>query len=332
MLGSLVGTLLNQECQGKWKRLRPRKNSLPFSEPFAGRTSVTRMSEEDTVKRTRGMPATVDSLVSDLSSLGVRPGMILLVHSSLSSLGWVVGGPVAVILALEQILGPKGTLVMPTFTGLSDPARWKEPPVPKTWWRKIRESMPPFDPELTPTRDMGVVPECFRNQKGVVRSSHPQVSFAARGPRAQAVIKNHPLNYPFGEGSPLSRIYDRNGYVLLLGTDHSNDTSLHLAEHRAKAPRKRPIKDSAPIMIKGRRRWVQYQDIQLDHSDFNLIGAAFERETGHVAKGPVGCADAMLMPQRALVDFAKDWIERNRGLAGSVHSARRVQEDDRSKT
>lgn len=117
-----------------WKRLRPRKNSCPFSQQLRSQTSVIRMSEEDAVKRTRGMPATVDSLTADLSSLGIAPGMVLLVHSSLSSLGWVSGGPVAVILALEQVLGPKGTLVMPALSGdLSDPARWKEPPVPQAW-------------------------------------------------------------------------------------------------------------------------------------------------------------------------------------------------------
>ena len=131
------------------------------------------MSEADTIKRIQDQPApaTVQSLTADLSTLGVTPGMTLLVHSSLSSLGWVCGGAVGVILALESVLGPAGTLIMPTHSGeLSDPARWENPPVPEAWWEVIRQTMPAFDPDLTPTRGMGAIAEYFRKRPGVLRS------------------------------------------------------------------------------------------------------------------------------------------------------------------
>jgi len=97
------------------------------------------MGERDVIERTTGPPATVDSLAEDLAALGVTPGMVLLLHASLSSLGWVCGGGVAVILAVEAVLGSQGTLVMPTHSGeLSDPTNWENPPVPEAWWDTIR--------------------------------------------------------------------------------------------------------------------------------------------------------------------------------------------------
>jgi aminoglycoside 3-N-acetyltransferase len=88
---------------------------------------------------------TIDSLVRDFRDLGIAEGMTLIVHLSLRSLGWVSGGPVAVILALEEVLGQDGTLVMPAHTtDLSDPSQWKNPPVPNAWWQTIRETMPAF--------------------------------------------------------------------------------------------------------------------------------------------------------------------------------------------
>lgn len=61
------------------------------------------MSEGEVVQNTE-VPATINSLQADLRALGVRSGMVLLVHSSLSAMGWVCGGPVAVIIALQEVL------------------------------------------------------------------------------------------------------------------------------------------------------------------------------------------------------------------------------------
>jgi aminoglycoside 3-N-acetyltransferase len=271
------------------------------------------MSEYDAIQRTKEKPATIDSLVADLAQLGVKPGMTLLVHSSLSALGWVCGGPVTVILALEKLLGRSGTLVMPTHSGdLSDPATWNNPPVPASWWEIIRQTMPAYDPDLTPTRGMGVIPECFRKQPGVRRSAHPQVSFAARGPQAAFITEAHALESGLGDRSPLARIYDLNGWVLLLGVGHGNSTSLHLAEYRAAYPNKKFLKTGAPARLAGGRQWVEFQDLEWNDADFEMIGENFTRQTGLVRVGLVACATALLMPQRPLVDHAIKWMERNR--------------------
>jgi len=271
------------------------------------------MGEAEVVNRTQRGPATVDSIAADLRALGVQPGCVLLVHSSLSALGWVCGGAVAVILALEQAIGVGGTLVMPAHSGdLSDPAGWANPPVPEGWWETIRRTMPPYEVDLTPTRGIGVIAESFRKQQGVMRSGHPQHSFAAWGANAARVTGGHTLDYGLGDGSPLGQIYALGGWVLLLGAGHGANTSLHLAEHRAAFPTKREVANGAPVTIAGHRQWMPIKDIALDCSDFDRIGRSFERDSGSVSRGKVGDADAHLMPQRDLVDFAAAWMERHR--------------------
>lgn len=150
-----------------------------------------------------GPLVTRDTLATQLRALGVEPGETLLMHSSLSSLGWVCGGAVAVVQGLFDTLGPDGTLVVPTQTrSLSDPALWANPPVPEAWWDTIRATMPAFDPLVTPSRGVGVIPETVRTWPGALRSAHPQTSFAAVGPRAAEIIEGHAPDCRLGEHSP----------------------------------------------------------------------------------------------------------------------------------
>ena len=95
-----------------------------------------------TVEPPPGSLQTRESLAADLRALGLRAGGIVLCHTSMRSLGWVCGGPVAVAQALLDVLGPDGTLVVPAHsTDNSDPAGWPFPPVPQDWWPAIREHM-----------------------------------------------------------------------------------------------------------------------------------------------------------------------------------------------
>jgi aminoglycoside 3-N-acetyltransferase len=258
-------------------------------------------------------PITVDRLVADMRELGVEAGDTLLVHASLSALGWVAGGPVAVVDALLDAVGDSGTLVCPTHsTDVSDPADWQNPPVPDDWEATIRETMPAYRPAVTPTRAMGAIPETFRNYPEAVRSRHPAHSFAALGPDAEFVVSDHSYDYSLGEGSPLARLYDLDASVLLLGVGHERNTSLHLAEYRADLDVPETTQ-GGPILRDGERVWAEFEDREIDDEDFGTLGTDFEADRpAAVRQGEVGVGDAMLVDQRELVDYAVGWFERNR--------------------
>jgi aminoglycoside 3-N-acetyltransferase len=269
------------------------------------------MSESDTIHQVK-YPNTRASLTREISASGIAGGDTILVHSSLSVLGWVSGGAVAVIQALMDVITPEGTLVMPEHSGdLSDPANWRHPPVPENWWNIIRESMPAYDPAYTPSRGMGTIPEVFRTMPGVIRSGHPEVSFAAWGKHASFITSSHSLDYSLGENSPLARIYDLDGKVLLLGVGFENNTSFHLSEVRARGSRNE--KQGAPIIVDGERKWVEYTDIAYDSDLFGQVGKDF-CTTGLVKMTKIGVGNSFLFVQRAAVDFGVQWIERQRGF------------------
>ena len=252
-------------------------------------------------------PVTVSAVREQLCDLGLEPGMTVMVHTSLSRLGWVIGGPRAVVEALLAVLGPEGTLMMPTHSSqLTDPASWRNPPIPAEWCDVVRDEMPPFDPALTPTREMGAVVEYFRHLDGVRRSDHPTVSAAAIGPNAAALLDVHRLDRGLGEGSPQARLYDLDGHILLLGVSHANNTSLHLAEYRTIPSGHALLAQRSPVVIDGERCWVEHHEIDEDN-DFAAIGEAFA-VTGAERIGPVGTGVGRLMRARELVDFATGWL------------------------
>lgn len=247
------------------------------------------------------------SLADDLRRLGIAPGMALIVHSSLSAIGHVASGAEAVILALMDCLGPDGTLVMPTFSGqLTDPATWQAPPVPAAWHDALRATTLPFDPRRTPTRGMGAIPEQFRTWPDVHRSTHPVLSLAAWGRHAAALVADHPLPWALGDATPMGRFNALGGHVLLIGVGHDRNSSLHLAETRAR--HRRVQHRATPVLRDGGLRWESHPDVAADFGVlFPRIGAAFEA-TGAVRHGPVGAAPSRLMYQPALVDFATAWL------------------------
>lgn len=150
-------------------------------------------------------------VTQQLLALGVEPAGVLLVHTAFSKVGPVEGGPRGLIEALRAALGPTGTLVMPS---MSD------------------DDSQVFDRTETACAGMGVVADTFWRVPGVMRSDSPH-AFAAIGPAATAITAPHPPDVPHGLASPVGRVFELDGQVLLLGAEHDANTTIHLAENMA---------------------------------------------------------------------------------------------------
>lgn len=251
------------------------------------------------------------SLVQDLSELGLRPGMTVMVHSSLGKVGWTVGGPVTVIRALFEVLGHEGTLVMPAESPyVSDPDDWGDARVREDWYATIREHLPVFDPRTTPTT-MGAIPEAFRTYPGTCRSNHPLVSVCAKGRLAEEITARHSLSFGEGRGTPFEKLYELDARTLLLGVGFDRCTSLHYAE--SLVPQRRTMTHRYPLMVDGIRTWVENDDMANDDGvHFPVVGEQFAA-SGAVRRGQVGEAGSMLFCTRALVDFAQSYFARELG-------------------
>ncbi|SPJ85254.1 related to aminoglycoside N [Fusarium torulosum] len=257
----------------------------------------------------KGLLCTRPSLTNDLRNLGLKLGDTVLVHSSLSKIGWINGGAEALTQSLLDILAPKGTLVVPTHTSSnSDPAGWIAPPVPEEWWQTIRDTRPAYDTRTTRTERMGVLAETVRTWPGAVRSMHPQTSFGAVGAKAEFVTKGHALDSMLGENSPLARLEDLDAKVLLLGVGFDSCTCFHLAEYRTNMPN---ADTSFAVTVDGVREWKTVSDVSVNEEDFVELGIDF-LGTGSVRKGKIGAAECYLFSLSEAVKFAEKWLGSHR--------------------
>ncbi|MNB70646.1 SPBc2 prophage-derived aminoglycoside N(3')-acetyltransferase-like protein YokD [compost metagenome] len=255
---------------------------------------------------------TKEDLVKAFRDSGVSEGQHIFVHTSLSKLGYVVGGAETLIRALLDIVGSEGTLMMPSQTWKNlDPSTGVHWEAKAEWWPVIREHWPAYDKEITPAIGMGVVAEMFRKWPGAFRSDHPARSVAAVGKHADYLTRDHDLSNIFGSGSPLDKLYQLNGHILLIGVGYEKNTSLHLAETIADFPGKAFARESSAVMKDGRREWIDYETQAVDDSDFIRLGQEYDAAIG-VPVRRIGGAEIRLLEQRPLVDWAAAWMERNR--------------------
>ncbi|MFF8288633.1 aminoglycoside N(3)-acetyltransferase [Streptomyces sp. NPDC016309] len=255
-------------------------------------------------------------MTAHLAELGVEPGGFLLVHASLRAVGPVAGGAEAVLRALRAALGPDGTVVVPAFTARNSDTsavyRERVRGLGAAERAAVRAAMPPYDAETMPCDEgLGVLPEVVRTSPGALRSAHPQTSFAALGAYAEKVVSGHRPDCHLGEDSPLARLYDLRGRILLLGAGFGSCTAFHLGEYRVARPPRRMYR--CVVRDGGARRWWPYEDVALDDGDFAELGADLERSGGGTVRtGRVGAARCRLLGVAEAVDFARLWLARNR--------------------
>lgn len=199
--------------------------------------------------------------------IGLGPGDRVVVHSSLRAVGLDADELIDELLAS---VGPRGLVVMPTFT-------------------YDNETFAPDAPGRT-----GALTEIFRRRPDAVRSLHPTYSVAALGDGAAELLEGHERVGATAVDSPLDRLAASGGLVLLLGVGHTANTTAHVGEFHAEAPY---------LDIPFDPAWPTHG---YDH--FPGCSRAFGalerplRERGAIRDGKVGRALAQLVPGSAVIE------------------------------
>lgn len=213
----------------------------------------------------------VGEVVEQLLAMGVEREGVLVVHTAFSMVAPMERGPKGLIEALQTAVGPDGTVVMPSMTD---------------------EDNHPFDAGKTSCLGMGVVADRFWRLPGVWRSESPH-AFAAIGRMAAEITRAHPVDVPHGMNSPIGRVYELNGQVLLLGVGHDANTTIHLAENMAGVRYRRP--KYATIMSAGQPTRCNYTEIDHCCQKFHVMDRWLEVE-GRQRRGFVGYAEEKWTP------------------------------------
>lgn len=268
-------------------------------------------------------PITRSELAACLTAISLEPGQTLMLHTSLSSLGYVIGGADAVVLALQEVLGEQGTVMAL--------ASWDHAPPDsdRGWTEQVRDAYlrdpPAFDPAVSAcARYVGRLPERIRTWPGTVRSDHPEASFVALGEQAAWLTEDQPNDHPYGAGSPLAKLLEVGGSILLLGAPLESITMLHHAEELAQVPKKRSVHYSAPVKTPSGIDWREIHDIDTSRGAFDYETVVGKRDSFEVIaeealkagigrEHHIGESRSVLFPAQDLVSFAVCWMEKNFG-------------------
>jgi aminoglycoside 3-N-acetyltransferase len=160
---------------------------------------------------------TQNQIIEQLKENGLKNGEVVMLHSSLSKIGYVEGGAQTVIDSILKVIGDEGTLVMPAFPAIG-------------FNYDYLMTNPVFDISNTPSK-MGIITEVFRKMKQVKRSLHPTDSVCALGKQADYLIKDHYNQLtPYNQNSPFYRLCELKAKIILIGVDLNSLTNFHTLE------------------------------------------------------------------------------------------------------
>lgn len=162
------------------------------------------------------LDVTSEQVASALRALGISPGDGLLVHSAVQYLGRPVGGVGLYLEALQAVIGPQGTLAVPTFNFAFAKGQ-------------------PYDPQTTPSAGMGAFSEYVRCCPQARRTPHPLQSLAIVGHAAED-LSGRDTPGAFDPGSAFERMLELDFKLLLLGADSKAISMFHYCEQRASVP------------------------------------------------------------------------------------------------
>jgi aminoglycoside 3-N-acetyltransferase len=256
------------------------------------------------------------SLIGDLHRIGLRAGDLVMVHASVRRTGPVLGGPDEIHRAIIEAVSPGGTMMMLLGCpeGFDDVGRGHLSAAEEA---EIIANMPAFDKDATrANRDVGTLAEFFRSWPGTVTSECPAVRIGARGARAEWLVSEHVLVFPFGRDTPFEKLAETGGRLLLLGSDHDEVTLMHYVEHTTDFPGKIVAHYRSPLLRDGKRVWVECCEYDSSsegcHANwpdrfFALIVDDFiarKRGTPLVREGRVGNAGTVLLDVAGLIAHA----------------------------
>lgn len=262
------------------------------------------------------------SLREDLRRIGLRGGDTVLVHAAMRRVGPILNGPDALIGALLDVVGPQGTIMVYTSWETRHEALLDEQGRVLADWR---DHVPPFVPSTARAiRINGAIAECVRTTAGARRSANPSASMAAIGALADWLTADHPMNYGYGPGSPLAKLVEAGGRILMVGAPWSKCTVVHYAEHIARLPDKIVVRFEVPLATPAGTQWRFIEEFETDDpvsdalpvNHIHAIVSAFV-ERGNGSRGTIGAAPSLLMEAPLLVRFAVDWMEAATGSASA---------------
>lgn len=243
-------------------------------------------------------------IVDGLQSLGLGTQSAVVVHSSLRSFGHVEGGAEAVCLAL---IGVCGTVVVPSgswhHTGVLAPPGLQRPHnawTPTLSWNEFNAALAratPYHADLPIDRFLGTIPETLRRHFPHRRGAHPLFGFVASGREADLIIDATRLDWPLG---PLEALRDLGGDVLLIGVDHTVNTTIHLAEQllgRSRFFRYAKAADGV---------WMELPNVSGESHRFDEIELALRPHTAEVM---IGTSRVRRIPIAAVLDTATALIK-----------------------